>query len=252
MASLPGYPDLPSLNRPERLTPDLLPLLQRHPLLVEPKLDGWRVLAGTQADGSPLLLSRMGNLVACSGLLMDQLRHLPKDSLLDGELVGDVLHVFDVLRLKGTDLRGLQLNQRGLLLACAFPSSIQPVVGKEYAPGDDLEALLTPVPGEEGRVLKRLDGTYYQKWYKVKFVKRLTAVLLTSEGESGTTGLYDGGTLREVSGLKIPVGLQPGSLVEVEYLAVSKHGRLVQPVFKGVRQDVQLAECTTAQYHPNS
>jgi ATP-dependent DNA ligase len=249
---IPGY-SLPKVNRPVRLQPSHLPQLAKRELVIQPKLDGWRVLAGFW-KGAPGVLSRTGKQVKCAQSLWDRLRLLPEGTVLDGELIGETLHVFDLLYYDTDphykDSFRSRHDQLLNIVDKAASSHLESVKTTLYLPKDGaewLDHLLKPIDGEEGRVIKGWKSYYTDPWYKKKFVSQLTGILIKSEGESGKVALWKDATyqeLIEICGLKIPVGLPVGTLIEVEYLMVGKHTRLVQPILKTLRHDVDSSECT--------
>lgn len=128
----------------------------------------------------------------------------------------------------------------------------------------------------EGLVAKTLNGRYTGRrdpsWVKLKPTQRISAVVMGYEpGEgsrSSTFGALKIGLITRDAG---KVGIQPigkvGSgftqrdlddllprltagevlVVEVEYQEVSPNGQLRFPVFRGVRNDIELVDCTTDQ-----
>ena len=50
-------------------------------------------------------INRRGLVVAIPDAIREAVEHIPYDVLIDGEAVGDTLHAFDLLEVKGNDLR---------------------------------------------------------------------------------------------------------------------------------------------------
>ena len=105
-------------------------------LLVDPlycaqeKHDGKRLLLrkrGETTDG----INRKGLVVSVPATIAREAARLPGDFLVDGEVVGDTLHVFDVLENNGVDHRGLpyiyrlEILRELVLMECT--TSILPV-----------------------------------------------------------------------------------------------------------------------------
>ena len=97
-------------------------------LLVDPlycaqeKLDGKRLLLrkqGSIVEG----INRRGLIVSVPECIAREALRLPCDCLLDGEAVGDVLHVFDLLESGGIDHRKLPYIDRLGLLAGLIPDT---------------------------------------------------------------------------------------------------------------------------------
>lgn len=125
----------------------------------------------------------------------------------------------------------------------------------------------------EGLVLKRKDSVYRpgrsQAWIKVKNVRRLSAIVTgydVGEGHRADTfgalhlALFDhdyelvpigrvGSGFTNADCVSIRRHLDAGDpiVVEVKYLDVSPTGQLRQPVFVGVRNDVDRFDCATDQ-----
>ena len=238
-----------TLARPIKAVDDHLKLLANTEVLVQEKLNGWRACIGITATGEVQAWSRSGKRLQIEDRIVRSVEGLPHDTWLDGELLDTGYHIFDILTVAGEDTRKLSLKKRYVLVrATPWPRGLYSV------PGDmgllrDLAHLLHPQKdGQEGVVIKPLAGTYGAPWYKRKFVKHCTAILTATEGESADIALYhSSGGLVPVCGLKVPPGLPLGTLVEVEYLRVSDDLRLVEPIFKGVRDDVERRDCTLSQ-----
>jgi len=113
--------------------------------------------------------------------------------------------------------------------------------------------------GQEGVVFKRIDASYVPgrpnsggDQYKFKFVETASVVVTAKNGKrSVRMGLYDGERLVSAGNVTIPVGQEipeVGQIVEVRYLyAFPESGALFQPVYLGVRDDIEEIECTVAQ-----
>jgi bifunctional non-homologous end joining protein LigD len=147
----------------------------------EIKLDGYRAEAVRTADGI-ILYSRNGNSLGKKfPYIVEALSDLPPDTIIDGELValdesghptfnllqnytGTSQHiryfVFDVIVLKGRDLKSLPLLERRKLLAL-LPFTNQRIAISEVF-NIPAETMLVAVKQQqlEGVVAKRLDSLY--------------------------------------------------------------------------------------------
>jgi len=185
----------------------------------------------------------------------------------DGEILGHVYWVFDVIACPGaegtvTDLRDLALSARRQFLEQVFeqwhPDKVQ-LVRQEFI--DVRKSMLVKKVhdnGGEGVVIKHLSSRYESgvrshSWLKAKFTET-HEVVVTELNRGGkdlavTIGHYHNGELLEAGGLKIPPKqidkIQVGSVVEVRYLYATADHKLYQPVFLRRRGDKLPTECTT-------
>lgn len=209
--------------------------------VLEPKLDGWRLVAHVTEDGVELY-SRKG--LAYSGKLPRveaELARFPAGTVLDGEalavdirgdrivhrwgavqsVLGSTTHpdrdritfvVFDVLALAGRDARPVPLRQRRQVLEQLFEEgdfeALQ-LIDQLPATEDAYQQLLAL--GYEGGVVKDLDSRYASGargagWYKVKPTETTDAFVLGfDEGKNGLTGRLGALRLAQVDAAGSPV-----------------------------------------------
>ncbi|MBW3534941.1 MAG: DNA ligase D [Gemmatimonadetes bacterium] len=188
----------------------------------ELKYDGYRLVAGRDANGDASLISRNGNdLTATFPDVARAIRGLPYEGVvMDGEVVvhddaglpsfgrlqkrgrlvnrRDIAraalelpasyYAFDLLALEGADLRGLPLTERKALLEEVLPS-LGPVRYSEHIPerGTALYETMSEM-GLEGVVGKRADGAYEggrsAAWIKVAAVRTDDFVVVGFTGAS--------------------------------------------------------------------
>lgn len=252
--------------------------------VLEPKFDGWRTIvhrtdAGAHVYGGRNASDYTGKLPylerAVSAIL-------PPDTVIDGELVhpkgwGGVqstmgrsgvhqpsaldpaltLVVFDVLRIKGSDVRGLPWENRRSLL--------------DFIEWDGAVLCLTPVAppsiaahialldqGLEGSMLKHRSSTYLSGmrtnyWLKIKAIASEDAVIVgwkESDTTPGTVGALEvelpSGVRTTAAGLTDAMKADVlanfdakyrGKVVEVEHNGVMASGKLRHPRFKRMRDD---------------
>jgi len=192
---------------------------------MEPKLDGWRLLAHVDEDGVHLY-SRSGKSYDGSlpHLEAELGERFPAGTVLDGEALaaeigeGQVIHrwgtvqsvlgssgthpehervsfvVFDLLAHGGLDARPLPYTQRRALLEQIFEDEYATMQLVEQLPAteDAYETLVAR--GYEGAVVKRLDSRYSSGargagWSKVKPSETTDAFVVGfEEGTNGRTG----------------------------------------------------------------
>ena len=250
--------------RPQLLNPveDPETLLADDAFYLQPKHDGKRLLIRKQ--GSAVTgINRRGIECGIPESIRAAAAVLPGDFLLDGEAVGEILHVFDLLEINGTCLQAIPYKDRLAelldLLARGLQEGIQWVTtmsGKSAK-----RSVFDQVRKErgEGVVFKRIAAPYSAgrpasggDQYKFKFVETASVIVQSVNAKrSIAIAVRQGGRLVPAGNVTIPAN-QPvppdGAIAEVRYLyAYSESGALYQPVYLGVRDDIDATECTRDQ-----
>jgi bifunctional non-homologous end joining protein LigD len=250
---------------PQLLTPtteeELETLLDAPNWIVQEKLDGKRLLL--RKEGQTVTgINRRG--LACGlpeNIVMDALA-LAGDWLLDGEFVGTVYHAFDLLEHEGS-YRRHPLKERLVVLLNLLASGQAPWI-----------RFVSPIQGKamkrrfvencresgcEGVVLKRWDAPYIPgrpasggDQRKFKFVATASVVVTNVNARrSVQIGIVEGNSVVPAGNVTIPMDKDIpgiGDIVEVRYLyAFPESGALFQPVYLGVRDDIELKDCTRDQ-----
>lgn len=233
----------------------------------EPKLDGHRLLVHV-VDNVPRVLNRRGDLYTyrSPGRVIDCFRSgFSGEWVLDGELIGDRLYLFDVLRV-GQDMTRAPYRERRAVLEQLF---------EIWDPPTDWPIRLVPVArttaekramaqecvdtGAEGVMIKNPDSPYAQGrrshgMLKAKFLSTVDLVVteVNRQGKDsiGVSVVNPAGELVEVGALDVQgkPGVKRGDVVEARYAyahPVSK--RLVGAVLLRVRHDKAPQECTIDQ-----
>ena len=226
------------------------------------KMDGERRMAQI-ANGVVEGINRKGLVVSLPLPIVQDALTFSSGTVVDGEQIGNVLYVFDMLKVADKNVQGLSFARRFNMLeawASSLPNKTPAIKVVDLVVGEDAKrALFARLKAEnkEGIVFKRLDAEYTPgrpssggNQIKFKFTDRVTAfVLKVNEGKrSVSMGLYD------ESGKEITVGnvtILPnfdipavGQLIEVQYLYAYSGGSLYQPVYLGPRLDIEKSACT--------
>jgi ATP-dependent DNA ligase len=212
--------------------------------VLEPKLDGWRLVAHVLEDGIRLY-SRTGKRY--DGLLphleAELIDRFPAGTILDGEalaaeldgdrvvhrwgkvqsiLGGSTVHpehervsfvVFDLLAHGGLDARPLPLRQRRELLESVFTDEYEHMSLVEQLPATEAAYADLVERGYEGGVVKHVDARYASGsrgagWFKIK-PSHTTDAFVTGyvEGTNGLTGRLGALRLAQVGPDDQPVEL---------------------------------------------
>lgn len=242
--------------------PEVHRLISASGWCLQEKKDGKRTLV--QKQGAAIHgINRKGLLVGLPSPVVHQVGMLEEDVILDGESVGDFIFVFDILQQGDEDLRHRPYSARRARLA----KLLEP----EYLTHLELvESVTTPAKKailfkrlqherKEGVVLKRLDAPYTPgrpasggTQLKYKFCATLSAVVAKINPQrSVEIRLLNGQGWVSAGNVPIPANQsvpKVGAVVEIRYLyAMPGSGCLYQPVFLGMRTDVEPHECVVSQ-----
>ena len=188
---------------------------------------------------------------------------LPHNFLLDGEAVGDMFHVFDLLEVRFTDLRPVPYKARLVellnLLASANQSAIQWVATHTGQAAKRSIFGRLREENAEGVVFKRIGAPYSPgrpnsggDQFKFKFVETASVIVNAINAKrSVAIAVWENGTLVSAGNVTVPADQlipQVGDVIEARYLyAMPGSGSLFQPVYLGARDDIAPAECTRDQ-----
>ena len=253
---------LPQLLNPVEET-DVEALLRDDAYCAQEKFDGRHLLVRKQ-DKRLEGINKKGLVVGLPGTVADEMRELPRSFILDGESVGDVCHVFDMLESNGENLRPLPYRTRLARLADVLLSNSRhphvrlAVTAFTASQKTELWERLRR-ENREGIVFKCLDAPYIPgrpnqggsqlKW---KFVATVSAVVAKINARrSVEVSLFQGRSLVSCGNVSIPINHkipEVGAVVEVRYLYAYRESlALYQPVYLGVRDDVEAGECLVSQ-----
>lgn len=261
----------------ELLIRAMRPLLMDDGLVFEQKVDGDRVLV-VVGDGKVTVLGRNGQVSKHSprfagrfqAASLAQLASMCKVVMLDGELVGDKLWIFDMPRLEwsaGIDLlfdEAEPWDRRRRALGLLFQA---------WAPNDKLFGLVPFSQGYddkeelarrlhanhgEGVMVKDVNAPY--KWApkrstkvrKAKYWKSVDCIVTAVNvggKNNAVLSVYRDGKLVEIghTSLNGKRGVAVGMVVEMKYLCLDTNNRLREPDLLRIRTDKSAEECTFAQ-----
>jgi bifunctional non-homologous end joining protein LigD len=224
-------------------------------------------------DGKRLMLRKEGGTItgnnrrgiACGlpqNIITDALA-LPGDWLIDGELIGDQYHTFDLLEHDGS-YRAQPIRKRLVALFNLVASGQAPSISlvASYT-GEAVKRRFLERCREdnlEGVVFKDMTAPYIPgrpasggAQRKLKFVETASVVVTSLNGKrSVKIGVIDtDGLITPCGNVTIPVGAEIpgiGEIIECRYLyAFKESGSLFQPVYLEVRNDLELKDCTVDQ-----
>jgi bifunctional non-homologous end joining protein LigD len=228
---------------------------------LQKKHDGRRLMVRKQG-GEITGINRRGLVVAIPDSIREAIEHIPFDVLIDGEAVGDTLHAFDLLEVKGNCFRQRRYIDRFSGLIMVIPPNLPALrwVSTSIDPNDKVEIYEElRSTNREGVVFKEVDAPYSPgrpnsggSQLKYKFVESASFIVTArNDKRSVSLGLYDGDTLVSAGNVTIPPNHaipQVGNVVDARYLyALKQSGCIYQPVYLGVRTDIPASECVVEQ-----
>jgi bifunctional non-homologous end joining protein LigD len=229
---------------------------------IQEKWDGRRLMVRKQDD---LItgINKLGLKVGVAESLHKDATNCSLDFTLDGEGIDDGLWVFDVLIVGDDEIGGCRYGERYLRLMNLLASFQHPHIHlvETYCTEKQKREAFSSLrsANAEGVVFKHIDAPYVagrpaSGGTQLKFQFRATASFIVSKvnaKRSVSLQLLDGKTLVGAGNVTIPPNHeipQPGQFVECRYLYAHKaSGSIYQPVYLGVRDDIEAGECTTAQ-----
>jgi bifunctional non-homologous end joining protein LigD len=228
---------------------------------MQEKFDGRRVLIqklGDKCSG----INRKGLTIGLPETIIASARNIAGDFIIDGESIADHFYAFDILMLNGEDLRPLPYVQRWESLCHLINSNCaDSIYWVDTAFSLECKRAMFEILSEaEGVVFKRILSPYTPgrpstggDQFKLKFHATLSAVVaVINDKRSVEIRLFDdqqgwvlAGNVAIPANLTIP---QIGAVVEIKYLyAFKQSGCLFQPIYLGLRGDIDREECTVDQ-----
>jgi len=250
---------------PQLLNPieeaDLSRLIRDPAWWMQEKLDGRRLLI-QKHDGIVTGINKLGFTVGIPSTIEEAAKIFRQDFIIDGEIVGEVFHAFDLLSVDGMLVTASAYTDRYLhLIKLLFTGQQNQIklVESTYMPKQKQEMLdRLKQEGTEGVVFKNLLAPYTPgrpasggTQFKFKFCESASFIVGKVNGKrSVSLKLFDGTELVSVGNVTIPPNKQipkPGDIVEVKYLYAFKGGSVFQPVYQSSRDDIDPEECSVDQ-----
>ena len=221
------------------------------------KYDGKRMLI--RKTDTIIAINRTGISVGAPDIILKCAGHIEPTYLIDGEAVGEKLFAFDLLEINNTDVKSIPYSQR--LLHLESLGLTDPIIVLETAKTKKQKQQLydrLTASGAEGIVFKQHSAPYTAgrpnsggTQLKFKFYDT-ASVLVTKINEKRSVAIAviaDGspvgvGNVTIPSNKKVPA---VNSMIEVRYLYAYKEGSLYQPTYLGVRDDIDIEDCSISQ-----
>ena len=211
---------------------DVEPLLADNAFYLQPKHDGKRLLIQKLGD-DVTGINRRGIECGIPECIREAAMALPGDFLLDGEAVGDMLHVFDILELEQSDIRTIPYRDRLVkllnLLASGQQTGIQWVATISGPSAKQMVYRQLRKDGAEGVVFKRIGAPYSPgrpnsggDHLKFKFVETASVIIREINAKRSVgIAVWDNGKMVPAGNVTIPPDQlipQVGEVAEVRYL----------------------------------
>lgn len=226
---------------------------------LQEKMDGRRLLV--KKEGAAIQgINRRGLLCGLPSVVLSEIRVIEGDFTLDGEIVGEIFHVFDLLSCNGKSWMSRQYQDRLNALEVIFSSGPRTHVRKieTFYGADEKRASLQQLQqrGAEGIVFKLLSAPYEagrpaSGGFALKFKFTTTGSFIVAgvnNARSVSLKLID--QTESCGNVTIPPNHavpNVGAIVEVRYLYAFRGGSLYQPVYLGERDDIDPTECVVNQ-----
>ena len=228
-------------------------------------------IAQEKHDGKRLMLRRVGGHVTAINRKGQEVNFpevlagpngamvASEDFIIDGELVGELLFVFDVIEYGGIDLRALTYEERYNFLS-EFNGASNLIIVKSAKTQAEKIALENTLRGirAEGIVYKNKKAVFsvgknHNQMWKYKFWH--TATCIVKEANVGVDSVSlqlfdDAGVLIDVGNCTINKRVclpKAGDLLEIRYLYAYRGGSLYQPTMIALRDDIDKEECLMSQ-----
>jgi hypothetical protein len=233
---------------------DLKRLVNDPQWIFELKHDGHRCRI-TVEDGVVTAMSRQNLSMSLPKGVVERIKGT--NGVFDGELVKDVYYAFDILMHNDVELWREPATVRADYLLKLFPITQSAVVGTDYADTPEAKQHLhdwAHEHGFEGIVAKKNIAYAPSKSgfaLRLKFRKSASVICVGQHGDKSSfdMALFDGSRRGSCTVYPNQTMPAPNEICEIEFLYLHDvGGNIIQPVFKGVRFDVNAEDCTIDQF----
>lgn len=265
---------VPAAPVPAHILPQLLNAIteeQAVALLGDPtfgmqeKKNGTRLIVKSEG-GEVTGINRKGKPTTVATEIVEAVRQIGMDCVLDGEAVGPVYHVFDCLGYNSKDIRPMSYKLRYDRLATlvAMTESWHGSGGVKLVPLataiSDLRKMWKDVKANkgEGYVFKKLSAPYTPgrpasggDQFKYKLWNDCSSIVIgINDQRSVRVAVIEAGSQLPVGNVTIPANHaipDVGDVVSIRYLYAYKGGSLYQPIYEGKRPDQDESDCGIGQ-----
>lgn len=232
-------------------------LLEDEIWCMQEKKDGRRMLI--HKSDKTIAINRKGLLIGAPESIIESANVIKKSFIVDGEAIGEILYLFDLLSFDGEDLKDKPYSLRYKLLCdIDFGENIE-IVKTAYSK-DEKEKFFKELKDDsvEGVVFKKNNSLYQagrpnSGGTQLKFKFYDTASLIVSKiNDKRSVGMSLLEDVKEVFVGNVTISVnknvpKEGEIIEVRYLYAYQNGSLYQPTFLMVRDDIDRSECVLGQ-----
>lgn len=248
---------------------DRLEAMFSGPYAGQQKYDGERCLISVRR-GSPLVASNLKGVQRPVSkdvkTFLHKLTAKPdfndeRETIFDGEIMGDIYMVYDVLVLRDVDMKKISFAERFSALEELLCDEFGVLLAETAWTSDEKRAMRKRAADSEweGMMFRHVDKPYVAgvsaDVIKDKLWASATCRVLTVNAKRSIQVALRGpdGTEEFVGNVTVPVNQdipEPDDLVEVRYLYAAEGGSLYQPTLLGVRTDKDEADLRSSLRRP--
>lgn len=238
----------------EILLPKAKELIEDDDYFAQEKHDGKRLLL-SKGESGVTAINKKGLSCGAPAPVIESAKRMPQNSIIDGETVNEMVFAFDMLKNNGMDTGNLPYEERLTQLEnTTFGDSIRVVTTARTTAEKQRLFEQLEKNGGEGIVFKKRSAVYIPgsptgggDQFKYKFYKTASVIVSKhNDKHSIAMEMIDNEKKVFVGKVTIPPNQDipaVGAVIEVRYLYAYEGGSLYQPIYKGVRDDVDPNEC---------